>query len=59
MEEDNTQYFNDEWNYCKSRQKNSNPELQWYIWDMSRKREYPTKEEYENKIKENDIKYTK
>ena len=26
-------YYNDEWNYCKSRQKNSNPELQYLIYE--------------------------
>ena len=38
-------YFNEEWN-GKPKQENNTSEFIWYIWDMSRKREYPTKEEY-------------
>ena len=57
MEEDNTQYFNDEWNFCKSRQKNSNPELQWYIWDMSKKIKRTTQEEYNKKLKDKTFTY--
>lgn len=53
MEED-IKYFNDEWNYCKSRQKNSNPEFQWFIWCRSKKEKITSKEEYNKLIKNKD-----